>query len=216
MPVRILLVDDHEVVRIGLRALLERQDGLEVLGEAASAEEAVEQAARLKPDVVIMDIRMPGGSGVDACRRILARDPRTKVIILTSYADDEALFQSIAAGAAGYVLKQIGSDDLVHAVRAVSRGEALLDPSVTRRVLDRVRAINARADARRGLDQLTDQEQRILDLIGEGLTNKEIAREIYLSEKTVRNYVSSILAKLNLHNRAQAAAYAARQNQVQE
>jgi len=207
-PVRILLVDDHEVVRMGLRSLLGRKTGFEVVGEASSMAEAVEEAARCWPDVVLMDVRLPDGSGVEACREIRAVRPETKVLMLTSYADDEALFASILAGASGYLLKQIRGQALVEAVETVTRGGSLLDPSVTDKVLERVRKMGTSAVDEQ-LAQLSVQEQRILTLIAEGKTNKEIARVVCLSEKTVKNYVSSILSKLNLGRRSAAAAYIA-------
>ena len=204
---RILLVDDHEVVRMGLRALLERYPHLQVVGEAGSAEEALAAAERLSPDVVVMDVRLPGRSGVEACRDIRARLPGARVIMLTSFEEDQAVFQAIAAGACGYVLKQIGSEALVRAIEAVGRGEALLDPAVTQRVLQRVRdtAFERQREAFAGL---TDQELRVLAQVARGRSNKEIARVLGLREKTVRNYVSEILAKLGLASRVQAATYA--------
>lgn len=203
--VRILVVDDHEVVRLGLVTLLGRQAGYQVVGEAAGAGESVEKARALKPDIVVMDVRMPDGSGIEACRQIRAELPGTKVIMLTSYADDEAVITAVMAGASGYVLKQVGSGDLLRAIETVRGGGTLLDPALTLRVLERMRAEAARAP-----EPLTEQERNILTLIGEGKTNKDIAHQLYLSEGTVRNYVSSILAKLGFTNRSQAAAYAAR------
>lgn len=206
---RVLLVDDHEVVRVGLRALIERQPGMEVVGEVGTAREAVSQTGRLAPDVVVLDVRLPGSSGLEACQQIKVHWPETRVIILTSFPDDEVLFDAIAAGADGYVLKQIGSDDLIRALERVGRGENLLDPSVTDRVFAKVREAQRqeRADA---FASLTKREMRILAQIAEGWTNKEIGKALFLSEKTVRNYVSEILKKLGLTSRAQAAAYAAR------
>jgi len=206
---RLLIVDDHEVVRVGLRLLLERRTGLEVVGEADSMASAVDVASKCSPDVVIMDIRLPDGSGVEACREIRARRPQTKVIMLTSYADEDAVMASILAGASGYLLKQIGSQALVDAIQTVARGRSLLDPSVTEKVLERVRRMGTSAGDEQ-LSKLSAQEQRILALIAEGKTNKEIAGEVYLSDKTVKNYVSSILSKLNLHRRSEAAAFIAR------
>jgi DNA-binding NarL/FixJ family response regulator len=206
-----MIVDDHEVVRLGLRGLLERQPGWEVTAEAATADEAVSRALEYRPDVVVMDIRLAGGSGIEACRRIIAALPDTHVIMLTSYAEDELLFDAIAAGAAGYVLKQIGSDELVRAIDMVGRGEALLDPSLTRRVLARVREAS-RKEAFAAFADLTEQELRVLALIAEGKTNREIAESLYLGEGTVRNYVSNILGKLGVSNRAEAAAYAVEHN----
>lgn len=211
--IRILIVDDHEVVRIGLRSLLERIGQFEVVGEAASAQEAIELARSRKPDVVVMDIRMPDGSGIEACRAIRSENEAIKVIMLTSYTDDEAIFASVMAGASGYVLKQIGSHELVEAIRTVAAGGSLLDPSITGKVLERMRGMTREQQQH---EKLTDQELRILRLIADGRTNKEIAEALYLSEKTVRNYVSSILSKLNLSNRAEAAAYAVRRHLLDE
>jgi two-component system response regulator DevR len=211
VTLRILIVDDHEVVRLGLRALLDRHPDFTVVDEAGTAREALQKALFHRPDVVVMDIRLPGRSGIDACRDIVSQLPDTRVIMLTSYAEDELLFDAIEAGACGYVLKQIGSDDLVRAIEAVGRGEALLDPSVTRRVLERVREA-ARRDEAAAFADLTEQELRVLALIAEGKTNREIARALYLGEGTVRNYVSSILSKLGVTNRAEAAAFAVRHN----
>lgn len=210
--IRVMLVDDHEVVRIGLRSLLQRVPDLEIVAEAGSSEEAIETVERLNegegpPDVIVMDVRMPGGSGIDACRRIRVAHPDVKVIMLTSYTDDEAIFSSVMAGASGYVLKQVGSDDLVKAIHTVYEGGSLLDPNTTHRVLERMRQNDAIGDMH---EPLTDQERRILGLISEGKTNREIASVLFLSEKTVRNYVSNILGKLNLANRAEAAAFAVR------
>lgn len=204
---RIVIVDDHEVVRLGLRALLDRHPDFTVVDEAATAKEAKEKALLHHPDVVVMDVRLPGGSGIDACREITALLPETRVIILTSFAEDDMLFEAIAAGAAGYVLKQIGGDELVRAIEAVGRGEALLDPSLTQRVFARVREA-ARKDEAAAFTELTDQELRVLAQVAEGRTNREIAQALFLGEGTVRNYVSSILSKLHLTNRAEAAAYA--------
>ena len=204
---RIIIVDDHEVVRLGLKALLDRHPDFTVVDEASRAREAVQKAEAHRPEVVVMDIRLPGGSGIDACREITQLLPDTKVIMLTSYAEDEMLFDAIAAGAAGYVLKQIGGDDLVHAIEAVGRGEALLDPALTQRVFERVREAQ-RKEEKSAFSDLTDQEMRVLALLAEGKTNREIAQLLYLGEGTVRNYVSSILSKLGLANRAEAAAYA--------
>ena len=204
---RIIIVDDHEVVRLGLKALLDCHPDFTVVAEASTAREAVQKAEAHRPEVVIMDIRLPGGSGIDACREITQRLPEAKVIMLTSYAEDEMLFDAIAAGAAGYVLKQIGGDELVRAIEAVGRGEALLDPALTQRVFERVRAAQ-RQDEQSAFKDLTDQEMRVLALLAEGKTNREIAQALYLGEGTVRNYVSSILSKLRLSNRAEAAAYA--------
>ena len=208
---RVMLVDDHEVVRVGLRALLERHPQFNVVGEAGSAREAVEKTELLKPDVVVMDIRLPGASGIEACEQIVSKRPETKVIMLTSYAEDEMLFSAIRAGAAGYVLKQIGSDDLVKALEAVGRGEALLDPAVTQRVFQEVRRAVKNEEAS-AFSHLSQQEKHVLLLVSEGKTNREIAKQLFLGEGTVRNYVSSILSKLNVNNRAEAAAYAVEHN----
>ncbi len=211
MTYRILVVDDHEIVRLGLRTLLSNQPDFTVVDEAGSAEEAVEKAVLHNPDVVVMDIRMPGKNGIDACREIKRRLPEVHVLMLTSFAEDEMLFEAIEAGAAGYVLKQGGGEDLVRAVRRVGSGDALLDPAVTQRVLERVRAAGRQEQAASFKD-LTEQELKVLGLVSQGHTNKEIAKELFLGEGTVRNYVSSILSKLDLTNRAEAAAYAVRHN----
>ncbi len=208
---RILLVDDHEVVRVGLKALLDKHPNFEVIAEAASAREAVEKTKANKPDVVVMDIRLKGGSGIEACQEITEKFPDTKVIMLTSYAEDEMLFSAIRAGASGYVLKQIGSDDLVNAIEAIGRGEALLDPAVTQRVFQEVRKA-AREEEASAFAELTQQEMHVLQLVSEGRTNRQIAEMLFLGEGTVRNYVSSILSKLNVRNRAEAAAYAVEHN----
>jgi two-component system response regulator DevR len=208
-PLTLLVVDDHEVVRQGLVALLGRRSEFQVVAEAGTVAEATEAARRFRPDLVIMDVRLPDGSGVEACREIRAELPETRVVILTSYPDEDAVLSAIVAGASGYLLKQVRARDLVAALQAVGRGESLLDPAVTGRVLERVRRI-ATSDQPDELAQLTSQEQKILLLVAEGKTNKEIAAEVFLSDKTVKNYVSSILAKLNLERRAQAAAYMAK------
>jgi DNA-binding NarL/FixJ family response regulator len=214
MALRIILVDDHEVVRLGLKSLLARQPQFEIVGEASNASEAVEKTLELRPDIVVMDIRLPGKSGIEACREITSKAPQTKVIMLTSYAEDELLFDAIAAGAAGYVLKQIGSGELVRALETVGRGESLIDPALTQKVFAKVREATRRAEGD-AFANLSDQEMRILALIAEGKTNREIATHVFLSEKTVRNYVSSILSKLQLSTRAQAAVYAV-QHRVQD
>ena len=206
---RLLIVDDHEVVRRGLVALLARHAGFSVVAQAGTAAEAIEAARIHRPDLVIMDIRLPDGSGIEATREIRAEDPAIRVLMLTSYPDEEAVFAAIIAGASGYLLKQIRGRDLIAALEAVGRGESLLDPAVTEKVLDRIRRI-ATGTNTDGLAQLTQQERKILLLVAEGQTNKEIAAEVFLSDKTVKNYVSSILAKLNLQRRAQAAAFMAR------
>jgi len=207
---RLLVVDDHEVVRQGLVALLDRREGFQVVAEAGTVAEALEQARRHEPEIVIMDVRLPDGSGIEACREIRAELPATKVVMLTSYPDEEAVLSAIVAGASGYLLKQVRARDLVAALEAVGRGESLLDPAVTEKVLERIRRIASGSQETDELSQLTGQERKILLLVAEGKTNKEIASEIYLSDKTVKNYVSSILAKLNLERRAQAAAFVAK------
>jgi two-component system, NarL family, response regulator DevR len=208
---RLLVVDDHEVVRQGLVAMLSRRPNFQVVAEAGTAGESVELARRYQPDLVVMDVRLPDGSGIEACREIRAELPGTRVVMLTSYPDEEAVFSAIVAGASGYLLKQVRGRDLVAALEAVGRGESLLDPAVTEKVLERVRRI-ATGGASDELAQLTAQEQKILLLVAEGKTNKEIAAEVFLSDKTVKNYVSSILSKLNLQRRAQAAAYLAKRH----
>ena len=208
---RILLVDDHEVVRLGLKALLERHPQFEIVGEASSAREALEQTVALEPDVIVMDIRLPGTSGIEACEQIVDDYPNTKVIMLTSYAEDEMLFSAIRAGASGYVLKQIASEELVKAIEAVGRGEALLDPAVTQRVFQEVRRAVKEEEAS-AFAHLSQQEKHVLLLVSEGKTNREIAKSLFLGEGTVRNYVSSILSKLGVNNRAEAAAYAVEHN----
>ncbi len=214
MALRIILVDDHEVVRLGLKSLLARHPEFNIVGEAASATEAVEKTLELKPDIVVMDIRLPGKSGIEACREITTQQPQTKVIMLTSYAEDELLFDAIAAGASGYVLKQIGSGELVRALETVGRGESLIDSTLTQRVFAKVREATRRAEGDAFTD-LSEQEMKILALVAQGKTNREIAGQVFLSEKTVRNYVSAILGKLHLSTRAQAAAYAV-QHRIQD
>jgi DNA-binding NarL/FixJ family response regulator len=208
-PIRVMIVDDHEVVRSGVRSLLESADDVVVAGEAGGVRESVEVAASVRPDVVIMDVRLVDGSGIEACREIRAARPETKVIMLTSFADDEALFASIMAGASGYVLKQVRSGDLVSSVRTVAEGKSLLDPAVTEPVLERLRrGKHLMKDEK--LARLSPQEERILTHVAEGMTNREIGEELGLAEKTVKNYVSSILSKLEVARRAEAAAYLAR------
>jgi DNA-binding NarL/FixJ family response regulator len=208
---RILLVDDHEVVRLGLKALLDHHPQFEVIGEAGNAREAMEQVSRLSPDIVLMDIRLPGASGIEACEEITHKYPNTRVVMLTSYAEDEMLFSAIRAGASGYVLKQIGGEDLVRALEAVGRGEALLDTAVTQRVFQEVRKAVKDEEAS-AFSNLSQQEKHVLLLVSEGKTNREIAKALFLGEGTVRNYVSSILSKLGVSNRAEAAAYAVEHN----
>ena len=205
-PTRVFLLDDHEVVRRGLRDLLEAEDDLVVVGEAGTAEEALSRIPPTRPDVAVLDVRLPDGDGVEVCREVRSRHPEVRCLILTSFADDDALFRAIMAGAAGYVLKQVKALDLVDAIRRVGAGQALLDPTVTERVLERMRRGPER-DQR--LERLSDQERRILDLIAEGLTNRQIAERIHLAEKTVKNYVSNLLTKLGMERRTQAAVYAA-------
>jgi DNA-binding NarL/FixJ family response regulator len=203
---RILIVDDHDIVRKGLAMLISRQEGLLVAGEAGTAAEAVEKARELSPDVVVLDIRLPDGSGIEVCRDIRADNPGIRVLMLTSYSDEEAVMGSIMAGASGYLLKEIHSQEIVQAIRRVGAGQSLLDPMVTASVLERVRKGGETDDM---WSQLTNQEQRILESIAEGKTNREIALEINLSDKTVKNYVSNILGKLEVSRRSQAAAYLA-------
>ena len=206
---RILIVDDHDVVREGLKSLLRRRPGFDVVAQAANVEEAIAEARRTQPDVIVMDVRLPDGSGIEACREIREERPETKVIILTSYADDEAVFAAIMAGASGYVLKQTRGTALADAIEAVARGESLLDPAVTQKVIERLRGASERK-ADDPLSALTEQEHKILAAIAQGKTNKEIAAEVFLSDKTVKNYVSSILNKLHLRRRSEAAAFIAR------
>ena len=205
---RILLVDDHEVVRDGVRALIEANDDLTVVAEAGTVAEAVAQAVRTRPDIVVMDVRLADGSGIEATREIRAKLEKTQVLMLTSFADDEALFASIMAGAAGYVLKQIRGGELVRAIREVGSGKSLLDPEVTRSVLERLRKGKTMRDEK--LARLSAQEERILTLVARGQTNGQIGKELKLAEKTVKNYVSTILSKLEVARRAEAAAYLAR------
>ena len=213
MPLRIMIVDDHEVVRDGIKALLAEQEGFTIAGEAEGVREAIERAEWARPDVVVMDIRLPDGSGIDATREIRARLPNTQVLMLTTFADDEALFASIMAGAAGYVLKQVHGGDLVRAIRAVGAGQNLLDPTVTKAVLDRLRkGKHLLGDER--LARLSAQEERILGEVADGKTNRQIGVDLKLAEKTVKNYVSSILSKLEVARRAEAAAYLARHARV--
>lgn len=208
-PLRVLLVDDHEVVRSGIKALLQATDDIVVTGEASTVREAIDEADRTRPDVVVMDVRLADGSGIEATREIRAKHPKTAVVMLTSFADDEALFASIMAGASGYVLKQVKGGELVRAIRTVGRGESLLDPAVTNAVLERLRKGKHLLKDEK-LARLSPQEERILALVADGKTNREIGEELNLAEKTVKNYVSSILSKLEVARRAEAAAYLAR------
>jgi DNA-binding NarL/FixJ family response regulator len=207
--ITVLLVDDHEMVRVGLRSLLGAEHSIEVVGEAGGAAEAVAQAARLRPDVVVMDVRLPDRSGVEACREIRAEAPEIQVIMLTSYPDDEAVFASITAGAAGYLFKEIRGQELVRAIETVAAGQSLLDPGVTQKVLDRMKQL-ASGHQPRDITALSPQERKVLALVAEGKTNKEIANSLDLSDKTVKNYLSNIFSKLNLARRTEAAAYFAR------
>ncbi|HWI52236.1 MAG TPA: response regulator transcription factor [Symbiobacteriaceae bacterium] len=201
----ILIVDDHSVVRMGLNALLQRAPGFTVAGEAASVAEAVVKAEQLRPDVVLMDVRLPDGNGIECCRAIRASHPETRVLMLTSYDDREAAVASVIAGASGYLLKQVEPGELVRAIRLIAGGACLLDPKVTGGVLEFFRRGSTGSDS-----ELTERERSILALVGEGMTNRDIAARLYLSEKTVRNYVSIILQKMGLTNRTQAAAYVGR------
>lgn len=207
MTIRVFLLDDHEVVRRGIADLLSLEDDMEVVGEAGSATDALHRIPAARPDVAVLDVRLPDGTGIEVCRDARALLPDLKCLMLTSYADDEALFDAIMAGAAGYVLKDIKGNDLVEAVRSVASGRSLLDPRATQRVLERLRS-GARSESK--VEQLNEQERRILVLIGEGMTNRQIGESMHLAEKTVKNYVSSLLAKLGMERRTQVAAYAAR------
>ncbi len=209
--IRLLICDDHELVRRGLRSLLESDPAIDVAGEAGNSTECLERVGLVKPDIVIMDVRMPGGSGIEACREIRERHPGVRVLMLTSFADDEALFSAIMAGASGYVLKRIKGNDLIDALHKVHRGESLLDPAVTERVLSRLRG-----QTKFGLDTLSSQEQKIIDLIAEGLSNRQIGEEMHLAEKTVKNYVSTILAKLGFSRRTEVIAFVARQKDTDD
>jgi two-component system response regulator DevR len=204
-PIRLLLVDDHEVVRIGLRTLFDRTDNIQVVGESGTMVGAVEEAVRLNPDVVLMDVRLPDGSGVEACRDIRTACPDTRVLFLTSFADDDAVLPTILAGAAGYLLKEIGADGLTHAIETVASGQSILDPAITRQVLTRM---NSLSDPKEGKGEaLSPQEQRVLSLVAEGKTNKEIASMLNLSDNTVKNYLGNVFQKLQVTRRSQAAAY---------
>ena len=209
MTIKAFLLDDHEVVRRGVRELLEGESRGEitVAGEAGTADEALRRLPAVRPDVAILDVRLPDGNGVEVCREIRSRHPEIQCLMLTSFADDEALFDAIMAGAAGYVLKQVRGSDLVDSVRRVAAGQSLLDPTVTAKVLDRLRR---GPEEEPGVEQLTEQERRILELLADGLTNRQIGERLYLAEKTVKNYVSNLLMKLGMHRRTEAAVYAAR------
>jgi two-component system response regulator DevR len=205
--VRVFLLDDHDIVRRGLAHVFEVQDDIEVVGEAGTAAEALSRIPPTRPEVALLDVRLPDGDGVEVCREIRSRHPEINCLMLTSFGDDEALFDAIMAGASGYILKQVKSDEIVQAVRFVAKGQSLLDPAVTGRVLERIRK-GPEEDVR--LAQLTEQERSILELIADGLTNRQIAERIHLAEKTVKNYVSNLLSKLGMERRTQAAVYAAR------
>jgi len=207
MTIRLFILDDHEIVRTGLKSLFESEVGFELAGEAATAAEALDRIPPTRPDVAILDVRLPDGSGIEVCREVRATAPEVACLMLTSYADDEALLAAIMAGASGYVLKQVGGTSLVEDVRRVAAGESLLDPALTQRVLDRIRD---QSDEDPLLASLTPQERRILDLVAEGQTNRQIASSLFLAEKTVKNYVSNLLAKLGMERRTQAATYATR------
>ena len=208
---RIMIVDDHEVVRLGLISLLEQNSQYEVIAQADNALDAIKKVETYKPDIVLMDIRLPGMSGIEACEQITKKFPETKVIMLTSFAEDEMLFSAIKAGASGYVLKQINAKDLITSIESVARGEASLDPAVTQRVFQEVRKA-VREEEASAFSNLSQQEKMVLKLVSEGKTNRDIAQNLFLGEGTVRNYVSSILSKLNVSNRAEAAAYAVEHN----
>lgn len=200
--ISVFLLDDHEIVRQGIKSLVEQNDDLTVVGEAGLAADALRQIPQLKPDVAVLDGRLPDGTGIEVCREVRSRHPKTAVLILTSYDDDEALFSAVMAGASGYVLKQVRGNEIVESIRRVAGGESLLDPTVTQKVLERIREGAPAADP---LEKLTRQERRILEYIGQGLTNRQIADEMYLAEKTIKNYVTQMLSKLGLQRRTQAA-----------
>jgi two-component system, NarL family, response regulator DevR len=207
VTVRIFLVDDHEVVRRGVRDLLEAEDDFEVVGEAGTVEEAISRIPPTRPDLALLDVRLPDGDGVELCREIRSRHPEIQALMLTSFDDDEALFNAMMAGAGGYVLKQVRGSDLIDNVRRVAAGQSTLDPRLTTKLLDRLRRQN---DEDEEIARLTEQERRILELLAEGLTNRQIADRMILAEKTVKNYVSNLLAKLGMQRRTEAAVYAAR------
>ena len=211
MKTKIIIVDDHEVVRLGLKSLLDQYSQYEVISEASSANEVIQQVDDLDPDIILMDIRLSGKSGIEACEEIKQKKPEIKIIMLTSYAEDEMLFSAIKSGASGYVLKQINSEGLIRSLEAVARGDASLDPAVTQRVFQEVRRAVKEEEAA-SFSSLSQQEKMVLKLVSEGNTNKKIARSLFLGEGTVRNYVSSILSKLDVSNRAEAAAYAVEHN----
>ncbi len=205
--IKVFLLDDHEIVRRGVKDMLEAEPDIMVIGEAGTAESALARIPALRPDVAVLDVRLPDGDGVSVCREIRSRMPAVACLMLTSFGDDEALFDAIMAGAAGYVLKQIRGTDLIGAVRTLARGESMLDPEAASKVMARMRDQASKADPLAGL---TPQERKILELIGEGLTNRQIGERMFLAEKTVKNYVSALFAKLGMERRTQAAAYASR------
>jgi two-component system, NarL family, response regulator DevR len=207
MAIRVFLLDDHEIVRRGVRELLEGEGDIEVVGEAGTAEQALTRLAATRPDVAVLDVRLPDGTGVEVCREIRSDHPEIACLMLTSFSDDEALFEAIMAGASGYVLKQVRGNELVDAVRRIAAGQSLLDPTVTARVLERLRKGSEEDEQ---LSGLTDQERKLLMLLAEGKTNRQIGEAMYLAEKTVKNYVSNVLAKLGMSRRTEAAVYAAR------
>lgn len=212
LPIRLLLVDDHEVVRVGLRTVLHNNQGIIIVGEAGSKAQAAKEAKRLHPDVILMDIRLPDGSGVEACREILADHPNSRVIFLTSYTDDDSVLAAVLAGASGYVLKEIDSAALIRAIRTVATGRSILDPTVTQRALEWIKAVPT-ADGPVRISSLSPQEEKVLALVADGLTNKEIATSLKLSDKTVKNYLANMFQKLHISRRAQAAAiFAKRQS----
>lgn len=208
--IRVFVLDDHDLVRRGLRELLEAEDDIELVGDAGTAEEALRRIPPLRPDVAVLDIRLPDGDGIEVCREIRSQEDAPACLMLTSFADDEALVAAVVAGAAGYVLKEIRSGDLVRSIRRVAAGESLLDPAVTRRVIERLRS-GPPGDER--LESLSDQERRVLALVTEGLTNREIGEQLFLAEKTIKNYMSNVLTKLGLKRRTEAAVYALRAEQ---
>jgi DNA-binding NarL/FixJ family response regulator len=209
-PIRVFLLDDHEVVRRGIRDLLESEGDVTVVGEAATAAEALARVPSVRPDVAVLDVRLPDGDGVSVCRDLRSADPHLACLMLTSFADDEALFDAILAGAAGYLLKEVRGADILGAVRTVAAGGSLLDPRTTTRVMERLRN---QSDRNQPLAALNDRERQVLELIGEGLTNRQIGARLFLAEKTVKNYVSNLLGKLGMERRTQAAAFAVRLDQ---
>jgi two-component system response regulator DevR len=206
MKIRIFILDDHELVRTGLKTLLDAEDDMDVVGQAATAQQGLEGIGALQPDVAILDVRLPDGSGIEVCREIRSLYPDVSCLMLTSYADDDALFSAIMAGAAGYVLKEIGGSDLIGDIRRVSQGRSLIDANLSKEIFDRLRK-SQKTEAR--LSSLSPQERKVLDLIAQGRSNRQIAEEIFLAEKTVKNYVSSLLAKLGMQRRTEAGVYAA-------